>query len=192
MNYNTLCLKLSSCLHSSTLTSSLSSVLFTFLSASLSHASPPLCLPSQSFPSLFSPPIFHLPSPLNHSFSSPPFILTPSLSIYLFYSLSPLFLLLRPPLLLFTPSPLLASPPPSSSLLPRSISSQTHTHLALPFIASGGWRATVSFNPSQCHLQTLTVTQRLHRCLTIKAVALSKAGRGVITAAARQIEPCLI
>lgn len=80
-----------------------------------------------------------------------------------------------------------ASPSPSPSLLAPS--HLRHTHLALPFIASGGWRATVSFNPSQRHLQTLTVTQRLHRCLTIKAAALSKAGQGIITAVAQQIEP---
>lgn len=44
MNYNTLCLQLSSCLHSSTLTSSLLPPSFTFLSASLLHASLLPCL----------------------------------------------------------------------------------------------------------------------------------------------------
>lgn len=183
MNYNTLCLKLSSCLHSSTLTSSLSTVLFTFLSASLLHASLPPRPPSQSL--LFFGRPFSTSPPARSSFISLLFWL------HLFRYISLLFIpfLRRPPLLLFTPSVLAFASSPPSFLAPSHL---RHTHLALPFIASGGWRATVSFNPSQCHLQTLTVTQRLHRCLTIKAVALSKAGRGVITAAARQIEPRLI
>lgn len=133
----------------------------------------------------------HFPSPpARSSFISPHLLL---FWLHLFRYISPFHSLSalssRPPLLLFTPS-VLALPPPLPPLLAPS--HLRHTHLALPFIASGGWRATVSFNPSQCHLQTLTVTQRLHRCLTIKAVALSKAGRGVITAAAQQIEPRLI
>lgn len=61
MNYNTLCLKLSSCLHGSTLTS-LSTALFTFLSASLLYASlqPCLCFPSLLL--LFFCHTFSLPS----------------------------------------------------------------------------------------------------------------------------------
>lgn len=189
MNYNTLCLKLSSCLHSSTLTS-LSTVLFTFLSASLLYASLPPCLSSQSH--LFA--FFSVVHP-------PPPLLDPSLFLFTsFYSDSIYFDIYlsfsfpfcsffsaTPPLIYSLCARFPSSPP--SFLAPSHL---RHTHLALPFIASGGWRATVSFNPSQCHLQTLTVTQRLHRCLTIKAAALSKAGRGVITAAARQIEPRLI
>lgn len=178
MNYNTLCLKLSSCLPSSTLTSST-------LSTSLLHTSLLPRLPSFLIP--FLP--FFPPTPL---FISPHLLL---FRLNLFRYISPCFhsLSVHPPLLLFTP-PELASPPPLPFPFPSFLapSHLRHTHLALPFIASGGWRATVSFNPSQCLLQTLTVTQRLHRCLTIKALMLSKAGRGVITAAARQIEPCLI
>lgn len=124
MNYNTLCLKLSSCLHSSTLTS-LSTILFTFLSASLLHASLPPRLPSQPPlpPSFF---VVHFPPPLLLDLSlflfTSFFTLTPSISIHIssFHSLS-----LQPPLLLFTPS-VLASPPPLP-LLPCSISSQTHS-----------------------------------------------------------------
>lgn len=184
MNYNTLCLKLSSCLHSSTLTSSLSTVLFTFLSASLLHASLPPCLPSQSLSFFFCRPFSTSPPASLFLFTSfySDFIY---FDIYLSFSFS---LSMATPPLIYSLCACFASSPPSF-LAPSHL---RHTHLALPFIASGGWRATVSFNPSQCHLQTLTVTQRLHRCLTIKAVALSKAGRGVITAAARQIEPRLI
>lgn len=85
MNYNTLCLKLSSCLHGSTLTS-LSSALFTSLSASLLYASPQPCLCFPPFPpSLASfgfllSSIFPLPSwPRSLYSSSTPFVLN---SIY--------------------------------------------------------------------------------------------------------------
>lgn len=145
---------------------------------------PPCCL--SVFPLFFRHPFSSPPLPPDHSL----FLLTSFYShsiyfdIYLFFSFP--FCSFWPPLLLFTPSVL---PPPPYSSPPSSLHLISNT---LPFIASGGWRATVSFNPRQCHLQTLTVTQRLHPCLTIKAVVLSKAGLGVITAAARQIEPCLI
>lgn len=191
MNYNTLCLKLSSCLHSSTLTS-LSTVLFTFLSASLLYASLPPCLSSQLLFFAFFFFVDHFPPPL---LLDPPLFLFTSFysdsiyfDIYLSFSFPFCSFFMATPPLIYSLCARFASSPPSL-LAPSHL---RHTHLALPFIASGGWRATVSFNPSQCHLQTLTVTQRLHRCLTIKAMALSKAGRGVITAAARQIEPCLI
>lgn len=118
--------------------------------------------------------------------SSTPFVLTPSISIYISLSFFPCSFSVATLSLIYSPCACFASSPSPSLLAPSHL---RHTHLALPFIASGGWRATVSFNPSQCHLQTLTVTQRLHRCLTIKAVALSKAGRGIITAVAQQIEP---
>lgn len=118
--------------------------------------------------------------------SSTPFVLTPSISIYISLSFFLCSFFVATLSLIYSLCACFASSPPPSLLAPSHL---RHTHLALPFIASGGWRATVSFNPSQCHLQTLTVTQRLHRCLTIKAVVLSKAGRGIITAVAQQIEP---
>lgn len=180
MNYNTLCLKLSSCLHGSTLTS-LSSALFTSLSASLLYASPQPCLCFPPFPpspplAFFCRPFF--PSPPGRALFIPPQLLlfsTPSISIYISLSflLCSFFAATLP---LIYSGCVLALPPPLPLPLPPS--HLRHTHLALPFIASGGWRATVSFNPSQRHLQTLTVARRLHRCLAIKAAALSKAGRG--------------
>lgn len=114
MNYNTLCLKLSSCLHSSTLTSS------------LHH--PLLRLPTPTAPDHpFSPPSSL--SPLYSS--SPSFILTQSISIYIssFHSL-PLRVhfsyLLRPCRRRLLPSLHLISdtltwlpPPPPPPLLPR-------------------------------------------------------------------------
>lgn len=142
MNYNTLCLKLSSCLHSSTLTSSLSTSL-------------PLLFPLCSFfffcGHSFSTSLFQEQSLfLLTSF----FFLTQSILIYIF---SPQSLSVPPPLLLFTP-------PASPHLFPPcSISSPSPGSNSPPpsFIASGGWSATVSFNPSRCRLQTPTVT--LHR-----------------------------
>lgn len=112
MNYNTLCLKLSSCLHSSTLTSSL----FTFLSASLLHASLPPCLPSQSlFLAFFCRPFST--SPPARSFFISLCILLFRFHLFLIY-ISLLFHSLSScpphpphPILLFTPS-VLASPPP--------------------------------------------------------------------------------
>lgn len=146
------------------------------------------------------PPCILASSPLSPTFcflSSmfPPLLLDPSLFLFTTLCCDSIYFDIYLPFIPFLHSH------PSSYLLPVCLlcllpstpllapSHLRHTHLALPFIASGGWRATVSFNPRQCHLQTLTVTERLHRCLTIKAMALSKAGRGVITAAAQQIEP---
>ena len=113
MNYNTLCLKLSSCLHSSTLTSSLHRSLY--LSVCISSS----CLPAASSSFSLSPLgfffVIHFPPPLLLDPSlflfTPPFILSPSISIYIspFHSLSALSS--WPPLFLFTPS-VLASPPP--------------------------------------------------------------------------------
>lgn len=120
MNYNTLCLKLSSCLHRSTLTS-LSAVPFTFLSASPLYASLPPCLPFRSFSLPFCQILLYS--------SSPPFILTPSISIYI--SLSFPFLLslsAATPPLIYSLCLLLPPPPPlPPSLPPCSISSQTHS-----------------------------------------------------------------
>ena len=114
MNYNTLCLKLSSCLHSSTLTS-LSTVLFTFLSASLLYASLPPCLSSQLlfFAFFFFCRPFSTSPPARSSFIS---LHLPLFWLHLFRYISLLFIPFSalsswPPLLLFTPS-VLASPPP--------------------------------------------------------------------------------
>lgn len=188
MNYNTLCLKLSSFLHSSTLTS-LSLPFSLPFCLPLLHASLLPCFHSQPLSSLLLF-VIHFPPPLLLDLSL--FLFTSFYSdsiyfdIYLHFSLP--FFEATPPLIQSLCAHFASLPFPPS-FAPSHL---RHTHLALPFIASGGWRATVSFNPSQCHLQTLTVTQWLHRCLTIKAMALSKAGLGVITAAAQQIEPCLI
>lgn len=127
MNYNTLCLKLSSCLHSSTLTS-LSTVLFTFLSASLLYASLPPCLSSQLlfFAFFFFCRPFSTSPPARSSFISLHLLL---FWLHLFRYISLLFI----PFLLFLhghPSSYLL-PLCSLRLLPSlppcSISSQTHS-----------------------------------------------------------------
>lgn len=142
MNYNTLCLKLSSCLHSSTLTSSLSTSL-------------PLLFPLCSFFFFLWSFIFHLP--LSRAVSISPHLLFFSDSIYF-----DIYLLSSVPFCSSTPALIY------SACLPPSLPSLLHlislTWLQPPppsFIASGGWSATVSFNPSRCRLQTPTVT--LHR-----------------------------
>lgn len=189
MNYNTLCLKLSSCLHSSTLTPSLC-VLFTFLSASLLYASLLPCLSSQ--PLLFAfflSSIFHLPScPLLLYSSPPPFIHTPIyFDIYLSFSFPLCSFFAASPPLIYSPlcAARFASLPPLLLPIPLLPSHLRHTHLALPpFIASGGWRATVSFNPSQCHLQTLTVTRATPSLSHYQSRGAIKGWtRGAITAA---------
>ncbi len=117
---------------------------------------PPCCLvfPLTLLSLLFS--VIHFPPPL---LLDPPLFLFNSFysdsiyfDIYLSFSF-PLcsFFAATPPLICSLCACFASSPP--SLLAPSHL---RHTHLALPFIASGGWRATVSFNPSQCHLQTLT------------------------------------
>lgn len=110
MNYNTLCLQLSSCLHSSTLTSSLLPPSFTFLSASLLHASLLPCLFS-----LFG----FLCNPFSTSLLLEPslFLFSAFYSDYPFRYISLLFIPSLLFLLLFTPCVLAPSPPLPPSLL---------------------------------------------------------------------------
>lgn len=180
MNYNTLCLKLSSCLHSSTLTSLSCRSLYLSVCLSLS-----LCLPAalsflpgrSSLPASLSLSVVHFPPPL-------PSLLTSLYSdsiyfdIYLSFSF-PFFcsFFAATPPLIYSLCACFASHPPSPLPSLLHLISDTLTWLS-PLLPREAWRATVSFNPGQCHLQTLTVAQRLRRRLAIKAAAAIKGRTG--------------